>query len=153
MCIFCVLCLSVYESISRAPSIFVRPDESFFFSLSLPLPCPFLFFFFNRFFFRRHHAACLSANSAEEAMWEFICPTSTLAPCPPSPPVRSYTCHRLLFFFCFSFLWRFTILLTNSLHLAYGVLFINQLQEVNYKSVTVWHWRDLIINYFRKQYI
>lgn len=99
MCIFCVLCLSVYESISRAPSIFVRPDESFFFSLSLPLPCPFLFFFFNRFFFRRHHAACLSANSAEEAMWEFICPTSTLAPCPPSPPVRSYTCHRLLFFF------------------------------------------------------
>lgn len=52
------------------------------------------------------------------------------------PSILTLVTDCYFFFFCFSFLWRFTILLTNSLHLAYGVLFINQLQKCDSVTLT-----------------
>lgn len=85
----CTYVMCVWVDISRAVN-FRTPRWIFFLSFYLALPYPSLFSFFNRFFFRRHRTVSLSANSAEEAMWEFICPTSTTLVL----PLRS--CHPLL---------------------------------------------------------
>lgn len=96
-----VWCLCVYKSISHTPLIFVRPGKSSFRFIFFPPPPPpvLLFFFLNRFFFCRHRAISLSANNTEEAMWEFIFPTSLQAlppplffslPSPPQPSTKHY---------------------------------------------------------------
>lgn len=84
-----------------------------------PLPYPFLFSFFNRFFFRRRRTASLSANSAEEAMWEFICLTFTTLVF----PLRS--CHIHSYpsaFYPFDDLR--STLVTDFPYLAYGVSYV-----------------------------
>lgn len=73
MCIY-VMCVCMSRYLARRQFSYA-PMDLLPFALS-PFSYPSLFSFFNRFF-RRHRTASLSANSAEEAMWEFICPTST----------------------------------------------------------------------------
>lgn len=108
----CNVCMSRY--LARRQFSYASMDLPLALS---PLPYPSLFSFFNRFFFRRHRTASLSANSAEEAMWEFICPTSTLV-------LLLHSCHPLLSSAFYSFGDLRLTHVTDFPYLAYGVLFI-----------------------------
>lgn len=111
----CNVCMSRY--LARRQFSYA-PMDLLPLSLS-PLSYPSLFSFFNRFFFRRHRTASLSANSAEEAMWEFICPTFTTLVF----PLRS--CHIHSYpsaFYPFDDLR--PTLVTDFPYLAYGVSYV-----------------------------